>query len=64
MIITFIKLLNDHLESSGFSVLLGTKCLMSRPPEMAIHRVAVSPEFRSLNPEHSATDRLLMLGTV
>jgi hypothetical protein len=36
---------------------LGAKCLMSRPPEMAIHTVAASTEFRSLNPEHSTTDR-------
>ena len=49
--------LDEHLQSSRFSVLLGAKCLMSRPPEMAIHTVAASTEFRSLNPEHSTTNR-------
>jgi quinol monooxygenase YgiN len=49
--------LDEYLQSSRFSVLLGAKWLMSRPPEMAIHTVAASTEFRSLYPEHSTTDR-------
>jgi quinol monooxygenase YgiN len=49
--------LDDHLQSSRFSVLLGAKCLLSRPPEMAIHTVAESTGFKALNPEQSTADR-------
>lgn len=49
--------LDDHLQSNRFSVLLGVKCLLSRPPEMVIHTVAESTELRSLNPEHLTTER-------
>ncbi len=49
--------LDDHLQSSRFSVLLGAKCLMNRPPEMVTHTVAESTEFRSLNPEHLTTEQ-------
>ena len=34
--------LDDHLQSARFSVLLGAKSLLSRPPEVKIHTVAAS----------------------
>lgn len=48
--------LDDHLQSSRFSVLLGARCLLSRPPEMAIHTLAASTGFRALKPEHAPAD--------
>ena len=49
--------LDDHLQLSRFSVLLGARSLLSRPPEMAIHTLAASTGFRALKPEHSPIDR-------
>jgi quinol monooxygenase YgiN len=49
--------LEDHLQSSRFSVLLGAKSLLSRSPEMAIHTVVESIGVRALNPNYSPTDR-------
>ncbi len=34
--------LDDHLQSARFSVLMGAKSLLSRPPEVEIHTVAAS----------------------
>ncbi len=34
--------LDDHLQSTRFSVLIGAKGLLSRPPEVEIHTVAAS----------------------
>jgi quinol monooxygenase YgiN len=34
--------LDDHLQSARFSVLMGAKSLLSRPPEVVIHTVAAS----------------------
>jgi len=34
--------LDDHLQSARFSVLLGAKSLLSRPPKVEIHTVAAS----------------------
>lgn len=34
--------LDDHLQSARFSVLIGSKSLLSRPPEVQIHTVAAS----------------------
>jgi quinol monooxygenase YgiN len=34
--------LDDHLQSNRFSVLMGAKSLLSRPPEVVIHTVAAS----------------------
>lgn len=47
--------LDDHLQSSRFSVLLGARCLLSRPPEMAIHTLEASTGFR-LKPDHAPAD--------
>ena len=34
--------LDDHLQSARFSVLMGAKSLLSRPPEVKIHTVTAS----------------------
>jgi quinol monooxygenase YgiN len=34
--------LDDHLQSARFSVLMGARSLLSRPPEVEIHTVAAS----------------------
>ena len=38
---------DDHLRSDIFAVLLGAGCLMSRPPEIVIHTVSNSSEFKT-----------------
>ncbi|WP_052813354.1 putative quinol monooxygenase [Desulfonatronum thioautotrophicum] len=43
--------LDDHLQSSRLSVLVGARCLLSQSPEMAIHTVAPSTGLKALNPE-------------
>jgi quinol monooxygenase YgiN len=45
------KALDDHLQSSRLSVLVGARCLLSQPPEIAIHTVAASTGLKALNPE-------------
>lgn len=48
--------LDDHLQSSRFSVLLGTRCLLRRPLEVAIHAMETFTGFRTPNLERSTTD--------
>jgi len=43
--------LNDHLRSAGFRVLMGTRSLLSRRPEMIIHSVSRSSELEWVNPK-------------
>ena len=38
---------DDHLRSDIFTVLLGARCLLSRPPEIVIHTVSNSSEFKT-----------------
>jgi len=38
---------DDHLRSDLFTVLMGAKCLMSRPPEIVIHTVDRSTELEA-----------------
>jgi quinol monooxygenase YgiN len=41
--------LDDHLQSNRFSVLMGAKSLLSRPPEVVIHTVAASAALTPAN---------------
>jgi quinol monooxygenase YgiN len=36
------QVLDDHLRSDGFTVLMGARSLLSRPPEIMIHSVSHS----------------------
>jgi len=36
------QVLDDHLRSAGFTVLMGARSLLSRPPEIMIHSVSQS----------------------
>jgi len=36
------QVLDDHLRSAGFTVLMGARSLLSRPPEIMIHSVSHS----------------------
>jgi quinol monooxygenase YgiN len=38
---------DDHLRSDIFTVLMGARCLMSRPPEVVIHTVSQSTELEN-----------------
>jgi quinol monooxygenase YgiN len=38
---------DDHLQSDLFTVLMGAKCLLSRPPEIVIHTVSRSRELEA-----------------
>ncbi len=39
------KTLDDHLQTAGFTVLMGAGSLLSRPPEIMIHAVSRSSEL-------------------
>ena len=39
--------LDDHLRSAGFTVLMGARSLLSRPPEIMIHSVSQSSELEA-----------------
>ena len=39
------KALDDHLQTAGFTVLMGAGSLLSRPPEIMIHAVSRSSEL-------------------
>jgi len=41
--------LNDHIKSYRFSVLLGTKSLLSEPPQIVIHTVSHSEGIEAVN---------------
>jgi quinol monooxygenase YgiN len=38
---------DDHLRSGLFTILIGAKCLLSRPPEIVIHTVDRSTELEA-----------------
>ena len=41
--------LNEYIKSDRFSVLLGTKSLLSKPPQIAIHTVSHSEGMETIN---------------
>jgi quinol monooxygenase YgiN len=41
--------LDDHLQSNRFSVLMGAKSLLSRPPEVVVHTVVASEVLTPAN---------------
>lgn len=45
------KALDDHLQSVIFTVLMGTECLLTRPPEIMVHTVSHSSELDPLPPK-------------
>jgi quinol monooxygenase YgiN len=44
------KTLDDHLRSVRFTVLMGARSLLSRPPEIMIHTVSNSSELEAVKP--------------
>lgn len=48
--------LDDHLQSARFSVLMGAKSLLSRPPEVVIHTIAKSSGLKLRTTEQSAAN--------
>lgn len=44
------KALDDHLRSARFTILLGVRSLLSRPPEIMMHTVSQSSELAAVNP--------------
>ena len=44
------KALDDHLRSNRFTVLMGARSLLSRPPEIMIHTVSNSSELQAVKP--------------
>ena len=45
------KTLDDHLRSVRFTVLMGARSLLSRPPEIMIHTVSNSSELEAVKPK-------------
>ena len=41
--------LDDHLRSAGFTVLMGARSLLSRPPEIMIHSVSHSSGLEAVS---------------
>ena len=44
------KTLDDHLRSVRFTVLMGARSLLNRPPEIMIHTVSNSSELEAMKP--------------
>ena len=44
------QVLDDHLRSARFTVLMGARSLLSRPPEIMIHTVSNSSELEAVKP--------------
>ena len=44
------KALDDHLQSVRFTVLMGARSLLSRPPEIMIHTVSNSSGLEAVKP--------------
>jgi len=49
--------LNDHIKSYRFSVLLGTKSLLSEPPQIVIHTVSHSEGMEAIDDVRSKKTR-------
>ncbi|MGA8181815.1 MAG: antibiotic biosynthesis monooxygenase family protein [Desulfobacterales bacterium] len=52
--------LNDHIKSYRFSVLLGTKSLLSEPPQIVIHTVSHSEGMEAIDDVRSNKTRHIL----